>query len=201
MRLIFWIMYRNASKQDGSFSISMTTDQIEHEGTKLWEWNQFGCFSSIHTVHPPSSLFTLCLSSVISCPLTGHTVPHPERLIASFPCAVHTSDQTTTAIHFLPQSRAAHTSPLSTSASFSASTPSRGGAWSLSKTCWLLIRRRPSYSGLTRHIPLQESLTFVLSLCVLVWDVGIWVFPLVELPVMSTKKRVWSHHGVLAHLL
>lgn len=89
----------------------------------------------------------LCLPPAISGPHAGQVVPHPERLITFLPPAVYTSVLAATPIHYLPWSKAAHSSPLSATASFSVWTPSRGRAWLLSKTCWLLIRRRTGRRG------------------------------------------------------
>lgn len=87
------------------------------------------------------------VSSAITGPHTGQVVPHPERLITSLPPAVYTSLLAATPIHYLLWSRAAHSSPLSAAASFSAWAPSCGRARLLSKTCWLLIRRRTWFRG------------------------------------------------------
>lgn len=63
--------------------------------------------------------FMLCLPPAISGPHAGQVVPHPERLITFLPPAVYTSVLAATPIHYLPWSRAAHSSPLSATASFS----------------------------------------------------------------------------------
>ena len=71
------------------------------------------------TRSPPSPPFPSLSRSVsllltaISGPHAGQVVPHPERLITFPPPAVDTSALAATAIHYLPWSRAARSSPLS----------------------------------------------------------------------------------------
>lgn len=63
------------------------------------------------------------LSPAIICPCAGRVVPQPERLITFLPPAVYTSVLAATPIHYLPWSRAAHSSPLSATPSFTALNP------------------------------------------------------------------------------
>lgn len=111
------------------------------------------------------------LSPSISGPQAGQAVHHHERLITFLPPAVYTSVLAATPIHYPPWSRAAHISPLSASASF---TPSRGGAWLLSKTRRLLISRRTggraSRLNTTAGIPCFSGGVFLVGTCVWIWD-------------------------------
>lgn len=118
---------------------------------------------------PPPLSFTLRLSPAISGPHAGQAVPHPERLITLLPPAVYTSVLAATPIHYLPWSRAAHSSPLSATASFTARTPSRGGARPLSETRWLLIRTRTRRGG-SRPNPTAGITSFYVFLWALVYD-------------------------------
>lgn len=87
--------------------------------------------SSPRSLHPLTQTSSLSLprsdmprlSPAIICPCAGRVVPQPERLITFLPPAVYTSVLAATPIHYLPWSRAAHSSPLSATPSFTALNP------------------------------------------------------------------------------
>lgn len=67
---------------------------------------------------PSPLVHALSPSPAIGGSHAGQEAPQPERLITFLPPAVHTSVLAATPIHYLPWSRAAHSSPLSATSSF-----------------------------------------------------------------------------------
>lgn len=109
---------------------------------------------------PSLSCFVSLLLSVV--PHTGQVVLHPERLITFLPPAVYTSVLAAKPIHYLPWSRAAHTSPLSATTSFSVWTPSCGRAWLLSKTLFAINQEEDRVQMCSLESNLRNHLLFVL---------------------------------------
>lgn len=91
-----------------------------------------------------------------------------------------------------------HCQPLPRS--LSVWTPSRGGAWLLSRTCWLLIRRRTGHRG--SRLNLTAGITyFCFVLWAHVYNVSTWILPLMG-PAGPTTSAVfvgWPHrHYILS---